>query len=489
MTTTQTLGRAPSVRATLVGTERRSKAPHLPQWLTRRQIIDVSIALDALIVFLSFILANQLYIGVSNAQVQVSANYPLVGGFTALIHYVVTRTDRGSSEQIRPNPPARVLRLLLTTFAAVIVIGYGLKQAEIHSRLWLALSFANAFVMIAAKNWVVHAVMSKGRLSEFAVERIALFGEPPIARLLKSSLEAELDNLCQITIYDGKEPDGTASAESQSGLSRLIAHGLNNEFNRIVFCLPSGQLHKLKELVDAINFLPVRIEACLAQAELQVLKDNLLVSPGQLLIRLDDLPQDDWGVLFKRIMDLALGFAFLVMVAPVMVLAAIAIKLESSGPVFFRQRRHGWNHSIISVWKFRTMTVQEDGDSIKQAIPNDPRVTRVGRILRKTSIDELPQLFNVLSGEMSLVGPRPHAVAHNLHYSELIASYAVRHKVKPGITGWAQIKGLRGHSKDISAMVARAEADIWYIRHWSILLDLKIVLLTPFVVLFHKNAC
>jgi putative colanic acid biosynthesis UDP-glucose lipid carrier transferase len=325
-------------------------------------------------------------------------------------------------------------------------------------------------------------------LQEFVVERVALFGDKSIAEELKNSFEREYQNLCHITVYEGGSGNKAGVQSGGDQLGQLIADGLNNKFDRIIICLLPNKIDHMKETVDAISFLTARIEAHIGHAELRAVQERMLAAPGQILIDIDDRPQDEWGRLVKRLIDLTLGSLFLVATAPVILLAAIAIKLESSGPVFFRQRRHGWNHSIISVWKLRTMTVQEDGEAIKQAVANDPRVTRVGRILRKTSIDELPQLFNVLSGEMSLVGPRPHALAHNLHYSQLIASYACRHKAKPGLTGWAQVKGLRGNSEDISKMVARAEADIWYVRNWSIMLDLRIILMTPFILFFQRNA-
>ena len=172
---------------------------------------------------------------------------------------------------------------------------------------------------------------------------------------------------------------------------------------------------------------------------------------------------------------------------PIFLLVAAAIKLDTPGPVFFRQRRHGFNHNIFMVWKFRTMTVVEDGVAIVQARKGDQRITRVGRWLRRTSLDELPQLLNVLAGEMSLVGPRPHAVAHNEHYSLLLGTYASRHKVKPGITGWAQVNGYRGETDTSEKMAKRVEYDLYYIEHWSLLFDIKILLLTPFS-LFGKNA-
>jgi putative colanic acid biosynthesis UDP-glucose lipid carrier transferase len=171
-----------------------------------------------------------------------------------------------------------------------------------------------------------------------------------------------------------------------------------------------------------------------------------------------------------------------------MLLIALAIKIDSPGPVFFRQRRHGFNHRVIDVFKFRTMRVAEYGLPIEQARKNDPRVTRVGKLLRRTSLDELPQLINVMRGEMSLVGPRPHALEHNHYYRERLDRYASRHRVKPGLTGWAQIHGLRGPTEDPETMRRRVQMDLYYIENWSLWLDVKIIAATPFVGFVNRNA-
>jgi putative colanic acid biosynthesis UDP-glucose lipid carrier transferase len=174
---------------------------------------------------------------------------------------------------------------------------------------------------------------------------------------------------------------------------------------------------------------------------------------------------------------------------PILALIALAIKLDSPGPVFFRQRRYGFNNNAIVVWKFRTMKADmvRDDTVVPQATRNDPRVTRVGRFLRRTSLDELPQIFNVLRGEMSLVGPRPHAVAHNEQYAKIIDDYLSRHRVKPGITGWAQVNGLRGETDTPEKMRERVQFDLYYIDNWSFWLDLKIMALTPFAAI-NRNA-
>jgi undecaprenyl-phosphate galactose phosphotransferase/putative colanic acid biosynthesis UDP-glucose lipid carrier transferase len=190
----------------------------------------------------------------------------------------------------------------------------------------------------------------------------------------------------------------------------------------------------------------------------------------------------------KRALDLTVASFALTCLMPLMTLVALAIRIESPGPAIFRQRRNGFNGQEFVIYKFRTMTVMEDGATLAQARKSDARVTRIGRILRQSSIDELPQLYNVLRGDMSLVGPRPHAIAHNREYGETIANYAYRHHVKPGMTGWAQVNGFRGGTPELPQMAKRIELDLWYINNWALALDLQILLRTAFVVTGSQNA-
>lgn len=183
-----------------------------------------------------------------------------------------------------------------------------------------------------------------------------------------------------------------------------------------------------------------------------------------------------------------IGLTILLLSAPLWIVIAAAIKLESPGPVFFRQRRRGRYQSTIEMLKFRTMSVMEDGDAVRQAVPGDRRVTRVGRVLRRTSLDELPQLINVLKGEMSVVGPRPHAIAHDEEFSRMLAMYPNRHQMRPGMTGLAQVTGHRGSTAAPGSIEARVDADMTYITNWSLWLDLKILLKTIWAVVSGKNA-
>jgi putative colanic acid biosynthesis UDP-glucose lipid carrier transferase len=194
---------------------------------------------------------------------------------------------------------------------------------------------------------------------------------------------------------------------------------------------------------------------------------------------------DGW---LKRLEDIVLGTLILILVSVPMLIIAILVKLTSPGPALFRQRRYGLNGEVIDVVKFRTMTVLEDGEDIKQATVNDPRITPLGAFLRRTNLDELPQFFNVLEGSMSIVGPRPHAVAHNELYRRKIRGYMLRHKVKPGITGWAQVNGWRGETDTLDKMERRVEHDLDYIRNWSLLWDLQIIFLTVFGAGSRRNA-
>lgn len=219
-----------------------------------------------------------------------------------------------------------------------------------------------------------------------------------------------------------------------------------------------------------------------------LINPNIKEIAGMPVFALSETPLIGSRAVAKSVLDKTIAVLTLIVASPIMIAATIAIKLTSPGPVLFKQIRHGWNGKEIEVWKFRSMLIHEEDEGVvSQATEDDPRVTAVGRFLRRSSIDELPQLFNVLQGTMSLVGPRPHAVEHNNYYSELIHTYFARHKIKPGMTGLAQVQGYRGETKTLEKMKKRVECDLEYINNWSIALDLKILFKTIFV-LFSKSA-
>jgi putative colanic acid biosynthesis UDP-glucose lipid carrier transferase len=205
-------------------------------------------------------------------------------------------------------------------------------------------------------------------------------------------------------------------------------------------------------------------------------------------IELQRKPLNAFELAFKRVIDLVFAAIALIVLSPLLILVAVAIRLDSPGPVLFRQRRRGFNGRQFCIVKFRTMSVLEDGKSISQATPGDQRITRLGKLLRRASIDELPQLWNVLTGSMSLVGPRPHALAHDNEFDKTVGHYAVRHHVKPGLTGWAQVHGCRGPTPTVADVKRRVELDLWYIDNWNFRLDCLIILRTVLEVVRGRNA-
>jgi putative colanic acid biosynthesis UDP-glucose lipid carrier transferase len=270
--------------------------------------------------------------------------------------------------------------------------------------------------------------------------------------------------------------------------STLAQYVRSNGIKMIFISQPISAQPRIRKLIDelqdttaSVYFLPDVYIFDLMQARF----DNV---GGMPVIAICETPFMGLNSMIKRTSDIVLSGVILLLLAPLMLAIAVAVRMSSPGPVIFRQRRYGLYGEEIIVYKFRTMKVMENGNSVVQARRDDERVTPVGAFLRSTSLDELPQFINVLQGRMSIVGPRPHAVAHNEQYRKLIKGYMLRHKVKPGITGWAQVNGLRGETATLDKMEARLQYDLDYLRNWSLWLDLWIVLRTVKVVLTRENA-
>ena len=240
--------------------------------------------------------------------------------------------------------------------------------------------------------------------------------------------------------------------------------------------------------MDALRFSYANIRLVPDWFSLKLLNHGVSEAVGIPMLDLSYSPVAGSVRLTKAIEDLVLGAIIFMLISPLLVFIAIAVKATSPGPVLFKQKRHGWNGEVINVYKFRSMFVHENKGAVAQATRSDARVTPLGSFLRRSSLDELPQFFNVLQGRMSIVGPRPHAVEHNDYYKELVPRYMLRHKVKPGITGWAQINGFRGETDTLEKMEKRVEYDLYYIEHMSVWLDLKIIALTLFKGFRHQNA-
>jgi len=448
-------------------------------------VLDVLMLFEIGLVVASAALAKVLYIALFLESDQAHQPY-LVAGLAGgvAVHYMMR--SRGLHE-----PSAifawvwRLGELLVSigmAFLIIIALAYLLKISANYSRGWLLTWLGLSAVLLIASRPISARVLSWLASTGYTSRRIAVVGGADIGEELARTLRSTPGIRVVGVFADGAEPDQSAA----QSLADLISIGQRNQVDEVVIALADAPQASTERLIDELSVLPVDVWLCPAEFSMPIIGTARLGALS--LLQVKPKPIRDWGYVLKLALDYLAGVISLILFAPLMLAVALAIKLDSPGPVLFRQRRHGYNHRVIDVYKFRTMTVAENGDRVEQACKDDPRVTRIGRFLRKSSLDELPQLFNVLKGEMSLVGPRPHAVAHNQHYRERLERYANRHCVKPGMTGWAQIHGFRGPTDDPEKMRKRVQMDLYYIEHWSLWLDVKILILTPFVGFIHRNA-
>lgn len=309
-----------------------------------------------------------------------------------------------------------------------------------------------------------------------------------LAQLARQDLTVRfgLDEIDRIVLQLDETPDSSASAlQSADAVLKRIRQVSAEE---IVLALPWSHSKSIESLIGRLRLVPLAVRLLPDQAMSTVLRRQTSLLQRSYMVELQRAPLTVFERAVKRSLDVTIASVSLIFFAPLMLLAAVMIKLESRGPVIFRQRRHGFNGRAFEIYKLRTMKVQEDGAAVVQAREGDPRVTRVGRFLRASSIDELPQLLNVLQGHMSIVGPRPHALIHDHEYGSMIANYAFRHHMKPGITGWAQVQGYRGGTPRLELMERRVALDLWYIDNWSLVLDIAIILRTFFELIRPRNA-
>jgi Undecaprenyl-phosphate glucose phosphotransferase len=381
-----------------------------------------------------------------------------------------------------------------TVVATVLAVGIFLfKASDLFSRVWLVSWYVGGTALLIVYRLGLRALVmawtTRGRLRR----RTVIVGGGKDAETLIEQIRVSNDIMLLGLFddrFDDRSPETVLGYPKLGKVADLIEFARRTQVDLVIVSMPLSAEKRVLAMLTQLWVLPVDIRLSAHMSKLKFTHSAYSYVGDVAVFDMADRPISDWNLVFKWVFDKLVALVALVALSPVMLVTAIAIKLESRGPVFFMQNRHGFNNELIKIYKFRSMrTDMADAGAARLVTRDDPRVTRVGRFIRRTSIDELPQLFNVLKGELSIVGPRPHALqakAANQLYYEAVEGYFARHRVKPGITGWAQISGWRGETDTIDKIMQRVNHDLYYIEHWSILFDLYIVLMTP-VSLIAKN--
>lgn len=418
--------------------------------------------------------------------------YGLIMGFGSLLAVNVF-SFAGMYEPAILHKPGTTIRRLLTCWlgvaALLVTVGFLTKTSEDYSRLWAIMWFISSLATLALARWLFYTRVARwiaqGRLSQ----NIAIIGSGQTSERLVNHFETNPATGIRVAgVYNDRKTQG-ANAKGWQGdrfydgtIDDLIDDIRYGSIDTVIVAPAKLDERRLHRLFTRLKEVSVDVRLCPGRMALQLINQGCSEYAGVPTINVFDRPFVDWRNTVKEVEDRIFASIILLLISPVMLTIAALIKLDSPGPVFFRQKRLGYNNRFFDILKFRTMR-QEDEDPWGSTLTqrDDPRVTPIGRILRRWSLDELPQFINVLRGEMSIVGPRPHALsakAGDCLYKEAVPFYDARHRVKPGITGWAQINGWRGPTDTVRQIQKRVEHDLYYIEHWSLGLDLRIILLT-----------
>jgi putative colanic acid biosysnthesis UDP-glucose lipid carrier transferase len=393
----------------------------------------------------------------------------------------------------RPVQACFEIMLSWTTLMVILALcGYATDSFQFFSKdvlyTWIALTpLAHTATTLVGQVWL-------RRYSDRPEQRrsaVVVGGGPSGVKLIQA-LQGPRGYGRQVAgFFDDRDLERLDSSVHQHHLGCLAdvrdyvtAHGIKE----VYITLPMSSQPRIVRLLSELQDTTASLYLVPDVFGVSIIRGRLEDIGGVPVVGLLETPFTGANRILKRVSDIVLSLVILVLISPILAIVAMAVKLSSPGPAIFKQRRNGLDGQEIVVYKFRSMTTQDNGQVVKQAQRGDARITKIGAILRKTSLDELPQFVNVLQGRMSIVGPRPHAVAHNQQYRGMITAYMVRHKVKPGITGWAQVNGHRGETDTIDKMQARVEFDLQYLRNWSIAFDLQIIVRTIKLVLLDRNA-
>jgi len=400
-------------------------------------------------------------------------------------------------EQWRGESFAVEIRTVLFAWGVVLIsmllLSTATKTTILYSRLWMGFWLICGIFLLLVSRLIINFTLHWLRSSGFNQRQIIILGTGELATQVTNQLTKApwiglkiLGFFCENTTSNHNLRNTLPLLGDYDNVADYIKQ---HKVDQIWIAIPWYRKSTINRVLFNLRHNTVDIRMVPDIFSYRLLNASLSEVAGLPILNLSASPLSGTNRIIKALEDRVLAFMILVLIIPVMFFIALGVKFSSPGPVIFRQKRHGYDGKEVEVWKFRSMkSHREQEGKITQASHNDPRVTRFGAFLRRTSLDELPQFINVLQGKMSIVGPRPHAIQHNEYYKDEIERYMLRHKVKPGITGWAQVNGLRGETNCIEKMRRRVEYDLYYIENWSLWFDLKIIVMTLFRSFTDKNA-
>ncbi len=375
----------------------------------------------------------------------------------------------------------------------MITILFSFKVSSEYSRLWLAWWMALGLVFLLASRLCAYGFLQYQRKQGRNYRNVVIVGAGDLGKkLLVQTTDSSWSGFKIKALFDDAgESIGTSikGYPVVGGINDIEPYIAMHHIDEVWIALPLRAEQRVKDLLYSLRHQTVNIKLIPDIFGFSLLNHSMTEIVGLPAVNLSDTPMGGSNQLVKALEDRLLALLIITLISPLLLFISIVIKFTSSGPVLFKQKRHGWDGKIINVYKFRSMKLHsEESGQLTQASKGDMRITRLGAFLRATSLDELPQFYNVLQGHMSIVGPRPHAIEHNELYKEQVDQYMLRHMVKPGITGWAQVNGLRGETDTLDKMKKRVEFDLFYIENWSLWFDLRIIYMTLYKGFIHKNA-
>ena len=462
------------------------------------EAISIAIVVgDAAAIMAMSVLSGIAYHQLAYGEVGDVISFLRIGAVIAAVVVIsnLFRAEYQLSNFLSLTPHARrTAQLWNVTFVCLLVMGFVGKVTEVYSRGWIVLYYVSGLLTLLALRYVAVQIVHRSTVARLiATKRVFLIGNAGEIEHFLANYEPRMGGVDIVGCRFLSETTQNGSLqERQKALQRELGGVLPSirqlEPDAIFIIASWADQAAIDGCIESLLTLPAEIHLGPGHA-LQKYSNAQLARLGPIpSLQLVRLPLSRFERVQKRAFDVVLSILGLVVLAPLLAIIALVVKLDSPGPVFFHQRRYGFNQKPFRIVKFRTMVTMDDGPAIRQATQGDPRVTRVGRWLRRWNLDELPQLINVMKGEMSLVGPRPHALSHNREYEHIIARYARRHNVKPGITGWAQVHGIRGETDTPGKMQKRVEYDLFYIENWSLGRDFVILAWTVVSRTAYRNA-